>query len=306
MSIELAGDYCVRSLRDFARILVTMTVIIGLVVVLVCVFGGFLLSGGNLLALWHPPELVIIAGGAIGSLILANPTKVVKSIAAEIPALLKGSPYNKEMYMDLLSLLFDLFSMARKEGLMSLEAHIEEPDKSAVFTKYPQILADHHSIEFMTDYLRLMVTGAANAMEMENLMDLELETHHAEGAVPHSSLQVMADGLPGFGIVAAVMGVVITMASIDQGPAVIGAKVGAALVGTFVGILLSYGIAGPIAAAMAHVKADEAKFAEVIKVSLLASLNGYSPQVAIEFGRKVIFSSERPTFLELEDYVKRK
>jgi len=283
-----------------------MTVIVGLITVLVCVFGGFVLSGGNLLALWHPPELVIIAGGATGALILANPPKVLKIVIKEVPAITKGSPYTKEMYMDLLALLFELFSMARKEGLMSLESHIEDPDSSAVFTKYPKILANHHAIEFMTDYLRLMVTGAANAMEMENLMDLELDTHHAEGAVPAGAVQTMADGLPGFGIVAAVMGVVITMASIDQGPAVIGAKVGAALVGTFVGILLSYGIAGPIAAAMGHIKADESKFIEVIKVSLLASLNGYSPQVAIEFGRKVIFSTERPAFLELEDYVKRK
>lgn len=283
-----------------------MTSIVGAITVLLCVFGGFLLSGGNLLALWHPPELVIIAGGAIGALILANPAKVNKTIAKDIPAIIKGSKYNKAMYMDLLALLFDLFSMARKEGLMSLEAHIEEPDKSALFTKYPHILADHHAIEFLTDYLRLMVTGAANAMEMENLMDLEMETHHAEGAIPHSAVQTMADGLPGFGIVAAVMGVVITMASIDQGPAIIGAKVGAALVGTFMGILLSYGFAGPIASSMSHIKRDEAKFIEVIKVALLASLNGYSPQVAIEFGRKVIFSSERPSFLELEDYVKRK
>jgi len=283
-----------------------MTVIVGLITVLVCVFGGFVLSGGNLLALWHPPELIIIAGGATGALILANPPKVLKVVIKEVPAITKGSPYTKELYMDLLALLFELFSMARKEGLMSLESHIEDPDASAVFTKYPNILANHHAIEFMTDYLRLMVTGAANAMEIENLMDLELDTHHAEGSVPGGAVQTMADGLPGFGIVAAVMGVVITMASIDQGPAIIGAKVGAALVGTFVGILLSYGIAGPIAAAMGHIKADESKFIEVIKVSLLASLNGYSPQVAIEFGRKVIFSTERPAFLELEDYVKRK
>lgn len=283
-----------------------MTIIVGFVIVIVSVFGGFLLSGGNLLALWHPPELVIIAGGAIGALILANPSKVIKKITKEIPALMKGSKYTKEMYMDLLALLFDLFTMARKEGLMSLEAHIEDPDQSSVFTKYPKILQDHHAIEFMTDYLRLMVTGAANAMEIEDLMDKELEAHHKEGAVPHSAVQTMADGLPGFGIVAAVMGVVITMASIDQGPAVIGAKVGAALVGTFVGILLSYGIFGPISGAMAHIKEDESKFIEVIKVSLLASLNGYSPLVAIEFGRKVIYSNERPGFLELEEYVKRK
>ncbi|HFE38030.1 MAG TPA: flagellar motor stator protein MotA [Gammaproteobacteria bacterium] len=283
-----------------------MNVIIGLTMVIACVFGGFMLSGGSLLALWHPPELIIIAGGALGALILANPTKVIKTIAADLPGIIKGSKYDKAMYMDLLALMFDLFSIARKEGLMSLEAHIEEPENSQVFVKYPNILSDHHAIEFLTDYLRLMVTGAANAMEMENLMDMELETHHSEAAVPSSAVTTMADGLPGFGIVAAVMGVVITMASIDQGPAVIGEKVGAALVGTFVGILLSYGIAGPISSAMRHIKTDEAKFIEVIKVSLLASLNGYSPQVAVEFGRKVIFSSERPTFIELEDHVKRK
>ncbi len=281
-----------------------MNVIIGLTMVLVCVFGGFTLSGGELIALWHPPELLIIGGGALGALILANPMKVLKAIAADLPGILKGSKYDKVMYMDLLALLFDLFSIARKEGLMSLEAHIEEPESSQVFTKYPNILAEHHAMEFLTDYLRLMVTGAANAMEMENLMDLELDTHHAEASLPGNAVTTMGDGLPGFGIVAAVMGVVITMASIDQGPAVIGAKVGAALVGTFVGILLSYGVAGPIASSMVHIKTDEAKFFEVIKVALLASLNGYSPQVAVEFGRKVIFSAERPTFMELETHVK--
>lgn len=282
-----------------------MNVIIGLTMVLVCVFGGFILSGGSLIALWHPPELIIIGGGALGSLILANPMKVLKNVAADLPGILKGSKFTKVMYMDLLALLFDLFSIARKEGLMSLEAHIDEPESSQVFTKYPNILAEHHAMEFLTDYLRLMVTGAANAMEMENLMDLELDTHHAESSVPANAMATMGDGLPGFGIVAAVMGVVITMASIDQGPAVIGAKVGAALVGTFVGILLSYGIVGPIAVSMGHIKTDEAKFFEVIKVALLASLNGYSPQVAVEFGRKVIFSQERPTFFELEEHVKR-
>ena len=283
-----------------------MNLIVGIVVVLGCVFGGFMWSGGNLLALFHPPELMIIAGGATGGFIIANPPSVIKSVTAGIPALLKPSQYNKNFYMDLLALLFELFNKARKEGLMSLEAHIEEPDKSPIFTKYPHILSDHHVIEFTTDYLRLMVTGAANAFEMENLMDLELETHHEEGHQPSSAVQTMADGLPGFGIVAAVMGVVITMASISAGPEVIGAKVGAALVGTFVGILLSYGFAGPIAAAMGFRAANQGKCIEVIKVALLASLNGYSPQIAIEFGRKIIFNAERPGFLELEDYVKRK
>lgn len=283
-----------------------MNLIVGAITVLACVFGGFMWSGGNLLALFHPPELLIIAGGATGGFIIANPPTVIKAVTSGIPGLLKPSIYNKDYYMDLLALLFELFNKARKEGLMSLEAHIEEPDKSPIFTKYPMILNDHHVIEFMTDYLRLMVTGAANAFEMENLMDMELETHHEEGHQPSHSLQTMADGLPGFGIVAAVMGVVITMASITEGPEVIGAKVGAALVGTFVGILLSYGFAGPIASSLGFRAASQGKCIEVVKVALLASLNGYSPQIAIEFGRKVVFNAERPGFLELEDYVKRK
>ncbi|MDH5731783.1 MAG: flagellar motor stator protein MotA [Gammaproteobacteria bacterium] len=283
-----------------------MNIILGALMVIICVFGGFIMANGQLAALWHPPELVIIAGGALGGLIIGNPPKVIKTIFGNIPLLIKGSPYTKRMYMDLLALLYELFMKARKEGLMSLEAHIEDPDQSPIFSAYPSVLADHHAIEFLTDYLRLMVTGTANAFEMENLMDLELETHHQEGHVPSSSLQNMADGLPGFGIVAAVMGVVITMSSINEGPEIIGAKVAAALVGTFLGILLSYGFAGPLASALGFKAADEGKFIEVIKVSLLASLNGYSPQVAIEFGRKVIFPSERPKFLELEDYVKRK
>jgi len=283
-----------------------MKLIVGIIVVFGSVLGGFVISGGALLALWHPPELLIIAGGSLGGFIISNPPKVIKAVMRELPGLLKGSKYNKAAYLDLLALLYDLFMKARKEGLMSLESHVEEPDKSPIFTKYPEILANHHAIEFICDYLRLMVTGTANAMEMESLMDLELETHHAESNVPAASVQTMADGLPGFGIVAAVMGVVITMASISAGPEIIGAKVGAALVGTFVGILLSYGLVGPMAVAIGHKVSDESKFIEVIKVSLLATLSGYSPQVAIEFGRKVIFPSMRPAFLELEEYVKQK
>ena len=283
-----------------------MKFIIGFIVVTGSVLGGFVISGGTLLALWHPPELLIIAGGSLGGFLISNPPKVIKAVLKELPGLLKGSKYTKAAYLDLLALMYDLFMKARKEGLMSLEAHVEEPENSPIFTKYPAILADHHVVEFVCDYLRLMVTGTANAMEMETLMDLELETHHAEANVPSAAVQTAADGLPGFGIVAAVMGVVITMASISAGPEVIGAKVAAALVGTFVGILLSYGFVGPMAVAIGHKVADESKFIEVIKVSLLATLSGYSPQVAIEFGRKVIFPSVRPTFLELEEYVKQK
>ncbi len=284
----------------------SMNIIVGVLLVLGCVFGGFVLSGGQLLALWHPPELLIIGGGAFGGFVIANSPTVIKATFKSLPAILKGSPYKKALYLELLALLYELLMKARKEGLMSLEAHVEEPDKSPIFSQYPKILANHHAMDFLTDYLRLMVTGTANALEMENLMDLEMETHHQEAHAPSHAVQGMADGLPGFGIVAAVMGVVITMASISAGPEVIGAKVAAALVGTFVGILLSYGFAGPIANSMGTLAADEGKFIEVIKVTLLASLNGYSPQVAIEFGRKVIYHSERPGFTELEEYVKQK
>jgi chemotaxis protein MotA len=283
-----------------------MKVIIGFITVFVCVFGGFMWSGGQLLALWHPPELMIIGGGALGAFIVANPPVILKAVGGKLPGLFKGSAYSKQSYLDLLALLYEVFQKARKEGLMSLEAHVDEPDKSSIFTKYPQILANHHAMDFLTDYLRLMVTGTANAFEMENLMDQELETHHHEVMAPGGAVQGMADGLPAFGIVAAVMGVVITMGSISEGPEIIGAKVAAALVGTFVGILLAYGFAGPIASALNAEAENDSKFIEVIKVSLLASLNGYSPQVAVEFGRKVIFSSDRPGFNELEDYVKQK
>ncbi len=283
-----------------------MTVVIGFIIVIICVFGGFMMSGGILMTLWHPPELVIIAGAAIGAFIATNPAKVSIAVVKAIPALLKGGGYKKDIYMDLLGLLFELFTKARKEGLMSLEEHVEEPEQSPIFANYPKILADHHVVEFLTDYLRLMVSGSASAMEMENLMDVELETHHEEAGRVAAAVAGMGDGLPGFGIVAAVMGVVITMGSIDQGAAVIGAKVGAALVGTFVGILLSYGFAAPLAGALGFKASDEANFILVIKVALLASLNGYSPQVAVEFGRKAIYPSERPGFSELEEFVKQK
>ncbi len=283
-----------------------MNVIVGALVVMGCVFGGYLLSGGHLLALWHPNEILIIGGAAFGAFIISNPIKLIKEVFAFIPKLLKGSPYDKAAYLDLLSLLYELLNKARKDGLMSLEQDVEAPAKSAIFKRYPKILTDHHTLEFVTDYLRLMVNGNANPMELENLMDVELETHHQEAhAVPHAVSQV-GDGLPGFGIVAAVLGIVITMAYLTEGPEVIGEKVATALVGTFLGILLAYGFVNPAANAMGHVVEAQGKFLECAKVTLLASVNGYAPQVAVEFGRKAIPPSERPSFLELENHLKKK
>ncbi|MDH5778452.1 MAG: flagellar motor stator protein MotA, partial [Gammaproteobacteria bacterium] len=281
-----------------------MKFILGIIIVCACVVGGYLGSHGKLEALWQPFELVIIGGGAFGAFIIANPMRVVMQVFKGTFGLVVPSKFNKKMYMDLLTLMYLLFAKARKEGLMSLESDIEEPHLSDVFKAYPSIRQNHHVMDFITDYLRLMVGGNMNAFELENLMDIELETHHHEAEQPSSAVQVVADGLPAFGIVAAVMGVVITMGYISEPPEVLGAHVGAALVGTFLGVLLAYGFASPIANALKTKAEDESKFLQCAKVCIMATLNGYTPQIAVEFGRKAITSDKRPGFLELEEHVK--
>lgn len=283
-----------------------MKLIVGFIIVIGCVLGGFVLSHGEPAALWQPFEVLIIGGAAFGAFVVSNPGKVIKSVFAGIPLLLKGSKYSKALYLDLLGLMYDLFSKSRKDGLMSLEADIEDPKQSPIFKKYPKILADHHVLDFISDYLRLMVGGNMNPFELENLMDVELETHHHEAGQAHTALTKVADGLPGFGIVAAVLGIVITMASIGGPPEEIGAHVAAALVGTFLGILMAYGFVGPMAVSLEHIAHEESKFFECIKVCLMATLNGYAPQIAVEFGRKTLFSTERPSFTELEAHIKGK
>jgi chemotaxis protein MotA len=281
-----------------------MFVIIGWVVVLGAVLGGFLMAGGHVAALIQPSELVIIGGAAVGAFLVSNSPKVIKATMGAMPLLFKGSKFTKALYLDLLSMLYEILAKVRKEGLMSIEGDVESPEQSPIFSKYPTIAGDHHAIEFLTDYLRMMVGGNLNAFEIENLMDNEIETHHHEGEVPAHALAKLADGLPAFGIVAAVMGVVHTMESVGIPPAELGKLIAAALVGTFLGILLSYGFVGPLATALEHKLHESTKMFQCMKVVLLASMNGYAPQVAIEFGRKVLFSTERPTFRELEDEVK--
>lgn len=281
-----------------------MFLIIGTLIVLGSVAGGYVLSHGNLAALWQPYELIIIGGAAFGAFVISNPAKVVKKVFASIPVLLSGSKYDKALYMDLLSLLHDIFAKARKEGMMAIEGDLEEPEKSELFNKYPKIAKDHHIIAFITDYLRLIVGGNMNPFELENLMDVEIETHHHEAEQPAQALTKVADGLPGFGIVAAVLGIVITMGFISESAEAIGGHVAAALVGTFLGILLAYGFVGPMGTALEHRVAEESKVYECIKVSLLATVNGYSPQIAVEFGRKVLYSTVRPSFQELEEHLR--
>jgi chemotaxis protein MotA len=281
-------------------------VIIGYVVVLGSVLGGFAMSGGHLGALVQPNELIIIAGAAIGAFVVGNSAKAIRATLKALPTVLKGSAYTKDLYMDLMALLYDILSKVRKEGLMTIEADVEDPKKSALFTKYPRIAADHHLMEFLTDYLRLMVGGNLNTFEIENLMDNEIETHHQEGEVPVQAIQKTGDAMPAFGIVAAVMGVVHTMASVGLPPAELGILIAHALVGTFLGILLAYGFVGPLATLLEQKLNEQTKILECVKVTLLASLNGYSPALAVEFGRKILYSTERPSFIELERHVKKK
>jgi chemotaxis protein MotA len=250
-------------------------------------------------------ELLMIGGAAAGAFFVGNNGKAIKATLAALPSLLKGSRYSKELYMDLMSLLFDILSKVRKEGLMSIEGDIDTPDQSPLFSKYPTVLEDHHIVEFMTDYLRLMVSGNMDAFQIENLMDNELETHHHEGAVPAHVIAKLGDGLPAFGIVAAVMGVVHTMESVGLPPSELGMLIAHALVGTFLGILLAYGFVGPLSSLLEQKLEESSKMFQCVKVTLLASLNGYAPALAVEFGRKVLYSTERPTFAELEDHIKK-
>ncbi|MEO5654606.1 MAG: flagellar motor stator protein MotA [Nitrosospira sp.] len=281
-----------------------MLIIIGTLVVFGSVFGGYALAGGHLAALFQPIELLIIGGAALGAFVLGNTGKAQKATLKALPKIMARPKYTKAVYMDLMALLYDLLARARKEGLMSIEHDVDEPHESAIFANYPNILADQQVLEFMTDYLRLMVGGNLNAFELENLMDNEIETHHHEGEIPVQCINKMADSMPAFGIVAAVMGVVHTMASVGLPPSELGVLIAQALVGTFLGILLGYGLIGPLASVLEQKLGESTKILQCIRVTLLSSINGYTPALAVEFGRKVLYSTERPSFSELEDCVR--
>lgn len=285
-----------------------MFVIIGWVVAMGCIFGAYIVHGGNMGVILKalPTEMLAILGGAIGAFVVNNQPKVLKATIGGLAGVFKGSKYTKARYMELLALLFDILQKARKEGLMSIEKDVEDPHSSPLFQKYPAVGNDHHVSEFITDYLRMMVSGNLNAHEIESLMDSEIETHHHEAHAPAAAVARLAGALPAFGIVAAVLGVVNTMGSVGQPPAVLGGMIGSALVGTFLGILLAYAVAEPLAGLMEQKVDEGSKELQCIKTTLLASMQGYAPQVAVEFGRKVLYSTERPTFSELEGHVKGK
>jgi chemotaxis protein MotA len=281
-----------------------MLIVVGFVTVMLTVFGGFVLQDGHLAALFQPCEVLMIFGGALGAFVIGNDRKAIGLTWHSLPLLFHGSRYTRALYMQLMALLFDVLAKVRREGLMTLEDHIEMPHASSLFARYPLILADGHVLDFLTDYLRLIVSGTMNGYQLDNLMDNEIATFEEDADIPVGAIQKLADGMPAFGIVAAVMGVVHTMGSIGRPPAELGQLIAAALVGTFIGILLSYGLVAPLGNLLHRRHQETVRALQCVKVTLLASLNGYAPAIAVEFGRKVISATERPTFAELEAHVR--
>mgnify|MGYP000115693629 FL=1 len=280
-----------------------MFLLIGYVVVLLAALGTYAIHG-SLLALWVPTEYAALIGMDLGYFLASNSLPAIKATLAAIPAALKGPKGNKAYYIDVLALLFELLSKVRKEGLMSIEGDVENPESSAIFGKYPQIAGDHHLLEFICDYLRMMVGGNLNVLEVEALMEAELEVHHHESLHPSHAVAQMGDATPGFGIVVAVMGVVNVMGSVGQPPAVLGKMIGGALVGTFAGLLICYGFIAPLANVMAAKAEADSTAYKLVKQVLIASMSGYAPQTAIEFGRKILGGHDRPGFVELESELK--
>ncbi|HUH83430.1 MAG TPA: flagellar motor stator protein MotA [Stellaceae bacterium] len=280
-----------------------MFFIIGSVVVIACVLGGYLLNGGHLIVLFQPFEFLIIIGAAIGAFITSNRKPVVSGTLAAVAALLKAERYDKESYLELLSLLYSIFKLAKTKGALALEQHVENPKESTLFQRFPRFFADHHAMVFICDYLRLLTLGTDNHHEMETLMDEDIATHHEEHQAIVGAVQTVADGLPALGIVAAVLGVIHTMGSITEPPAVLGHLIGGALVGTFMGVLLAYGFVGPIASAVKGRGEAEQRYFLCIKAAILAYMQGYAPSVAVEFARKSLNTDVRPTFYEVEEAV---
>ncbi|HKW18483.1 MAG TPA: flagellar motor stator protein MotA [Terriglobales bacterium] len=276
-----------------------MFAIIGIVVVIGAILGGYLMEHGNLRVLIQPAELIIIGGAAVGTVLIANPLHILKQIADGLTVVFKGSKFTKQRYLDSLRLTYELLNKARRQGLMSLEADIEDPDKSPVFSKDPEFMKDHQVRYFFCDSMRMAISGV-EAFELDQLMEMDLEVHHHEATVPVASLSTMADSLPGLGIVAAVLGVVITMGALGGPPEEIGHKVAAALVGTFLGILLCYGFVGPLSSNMSKAADEEKAYLYVLKVVMIAFLKGTAPIMAVEAGRRAIPGHVRPTFIELE------
>lgn len=277
-----------------------MIAIIGIFIVFAAIVGGFLMEKGHIAVLLQPAELLIIAGAASGTLLVANPVRILKAIAAGLAAIVKGSKFPRERYLETLKMMYQFFNKVRKEGLLAVEMDVEKPQESAVFKNYPAFLADHHTVTFLCDTLRTAITGGVEPFDMDQMMELDMEVHHHASLQPVDALATVADSLPGLGIVAAVLGVVITMGALGGPPEEIGKHVAAALVGTFLGILLCYGVVGPLAANMRKAAEEENEYLHVLRVLILSFLKGSAPMIAIEMARRAIPAYVRPTFDEME------
>lgn len=282
-----------------------MFTIIGSVIVIACVIGGFLLEHGNLAVLFQPVELLIIGGAAVGGFIIASPMKVIKAVMGGIVKMLSGRGYTKADYLESLTMLGEVFYKIRKEGLVSVEGDVDNPKESVIFTKYPTFFKNHHALDLVVDTLRTVMTTKIEPNELEALIDAELESHQEELTAPSKSVATVADSLPGLGIVAAVLGIVLTMGKISEPPDVLGKSIGAALVGTFLGVLLCYGFVGPMAKNMEHSASEELQYLSVLKMAIVAFVGGAAPQVAVEFGRRVVPAVDKPTFAEVEEALRR-
>ena len=277
-----------------------MFAIIGILVVFGAVVGGFLMEKGHIEVLIQPAELLIIMGASTGTLLVANPIHILKGILGGLMGVIKGSKFNKARYLNTLKMMYQFLNKVRKEGLLSVEMDVEKPKESTIFKNYPEFLGDHHACEFVCDTLRMAITGGVEPFDMDQMMELDMEVHHHDATQPIDALSTMADALPGLGIVAAVLGVVITMGALGGPPEEIGNKVAAALVGTFLGILLCYGVAGPLSANMTKTADDHNSYLHVLRVLILSFLKGAAPMIAIEMGRRAIPAHVRPSFDEME------
>ncbi|HWR15648.1 MAG TPA: flagellar motor stator protein MotA [Terriglobales bacterium] len=281
-----------------------MFVIIGLLVVFGAVLGGYLLEHGRIAVLLQPAELLIIGGAGIGTVLIANPLHVLKKIVSGVIGSLKPSRFGKQRYLETLKLCYEILNKARREGLMGLESDVEDPGKSQIFSKHAWFLKDHHTRDFVCDTMRMAITGGVDPFDLDQMMESDIEVSHHEASVPVAALSTMADSLPGLGIVAAVLGVVITMGALGGPPEEIGQKVAAALVGTFLGILMCYGFVGPVASNMAKSAEEENQYHNVLRIVLLSFIKGNAPIQALEFGRRAIPGRVRPTFQEMESTAK--
>jgi chemotaxis protein MotA len=283
-----------------------MFIIIGIVVVFGAVAGGYLMEHGNLKVLMQPAEMVTIGGAALGTLLIANPLHILKKIIGGLTGAFGGSKYNKQKYLDTLKMMFELFSRARRDGLMALETDSDNPEQSVIFSKYPKFLKDHHSLAFVCDSIRMASSGGIEPFDADQMIENDMDTHHHESTLPIAALSTVADSLPGLGIVAAVLGVVITMGSLGGPPEEIGKKVAAALVGTFLGILMCYGLVGPMAASMSKAVDEEHAYYQVMRMMIVAFMKGTAPTMAVEIGRRAIPGHVRPSFQEAEKHIKDK